>query len=103
MIVLGKYKEIYHNDSFPSVSDFISNEEMENKTVILDYLRKGKVTAASPARIVDVISGERIDVSLKMLEDDEYAWRSDLVYYFEKYNLKLSDDFIAHVMSKVSE
>lgn len=39
----------------------------------------------------------------KMLEDDKYAWRSDLIYYFEKYNLKLDDDFIAHVMSKTSE
>ena len=103
MIVLGMYKEIYHNDSFPSISDFVSNNEMENKTVILDYLRKGKVTAASPARMVDVINGEKIDGSLKMLEDDKYAWRSDLIYYFEKYNLKLDDDFIAHVLSKMKE
>lgn len=78
-------------------------KKMKNKAAILDYLRKGKVTAASPARIVDVISGEKIGSSLKMLEDDKYAWRSDLIYYFEKYNLKLDDDFIAHVMSKTSE
>lgn len=25
------------------------------------------------------------------------------IYHFEKYNLKLNDDFIAHVLSKTSE
>ena len=31
--------------------------------------------------------------------DGVYQWYEDEIYHFEKYNLKLNDDFIQHVLS----
>ena len=34
-----------------------------------------------------------------MMTDGKYAWRSDVIYYVEKYNMSLLNDFIKHVLS----
>jgi len=32
------------------------------------------------------------------MNDGKYTWRSDVIYYFEKYNLKLPDEFVKEVL-----
>lgn len=101
MVVIGRVKEIMKSDEYPSVFDLISDEEIKDKDIILDYLKKGRVTAAAPAIVHDIVSGERINIELLMMDDGKYAWRSDVIYYFEKYNMCLSDDFVLHVYRKL--
>lgn len=98
MIVLGQYKEIYNNNNLPRIFDNISDVPIENKNMVLRYLKSHKPKAASPQIVYDVISGEVISEQLTCTDDGKYAWRSDVVYYFEKYNLLLPNDFIKHAL-----
>lgn len=97
MIVIGRVKEIMKDDKYPSIIELISEKEINRKKDIVDYLKRGTITSASPSGIYDVINGEKIDTELQMMNDGKYAWRSDLIYYVEKYNMKLPDDFINHI------
>ena len=72
---------------------------IDNKQVILDYFKKISSFASSPSMAKDVITGESIG-GLNAYNDGFYYWHNDTVYHFEKYNLKLPDDFIKHVLSK---
>ena len=100
MIVIGKFREVYHDNTLPSITELISDTPIQNKNDVLKYLRKGKITSCSPARPHDVITNEAINIPLNCMTDGIYAWRSDVIYYFEKYNLKLDDDFIDYVLNK---
>ncbi len=100
MKVIGMVREIYKDDSLPTIKEAYKELEPEKKLAVLAYLKSGKVTAAAPAISRDVLTGEKIGGSLVMQTDGEYAWRSDVAYYFEKYNIDLGYDFIAHVLVK---
>lgn len=97
MTVIGKYREIYNNVNLPSVKDNI-NIRLENKDKILKYMKKFRPSSSAPAIVTDVISGEKLSISLDCSNDGVYAWRSDVLYYFEKYDLRLDADFVQHVL-----
>lgn len=71
---------------------------IEYKDRIVRYMKNGKISSCSPAIVKDVLSGEPINAPLSCMNDGIYAWRSDLIYYIEKYNINLPDDFIKHVL-----
>lgn len=99
MIVIGKYREIYNDNSLPSIKENI-NIPLENKDRILRYMKRFKSTSSSPAIVNDVITGERLSIPLECSNDGVFAWRSDIVYYLEKYDLRLDPDFIQHVFEQ---
>ena len=72
------------------------------KATLVAYMTQRKlVYGASTAKIKDYVTGERIYTVCKVLyRDDEYEWRSEEAYLVDKYDMKVSDDFIQHVMSK---
>lgn len=94
-----KFKEIF-GDEYPLLESMISSQEDSNKKTIAEYLKNGKHIAESPARLVDFMTGEPLRMPLSMQSDGVYSWRSDIVYYYEKYNLKLNSDFIDHVLKQ---
>lgn len=94
-----EFKEVYGND-YPSIRSMISENKDKNKDIIIAYLKNGKRTAESPSRPIDLITGKSLNMSLAMQSDGMYTWRSDFVYYYEKYNLKLNPDFISHVLQQ---
>lgn len=98
MNIVGKFREIYKDDSLPSIKDSIQNKSISEKERILHYLKSAKKGAFSPGNIKDVITGEKISGEFCCYSDGEYAWRSDIIYYVEKYNLKLDSDFIKHIL-----
>ena len=99
MIIIGKYYEIYNDKSLPSVKNNI-NIKLENKEIILRYMKKIKPSSSSPAIVKDVITGEKLSIPLECSNDGVFAWRSDVLYYFEKYDLRLPNDFIQYVLEK---
>lgn len=56
-------------------------------------MESAEIQAAAPASLTDVISGEKINEELTFMVKGPYGWRSDVLYYFKIYNLKLPDDF----------
>ena len=43
MIVVGKFKEIYKDDSLPSIYDFVSEKHYKDKDLVLKYLKNGNI------------------------------------------------------------
>ena len=85
----------------PSVKELIQENAHENKDVILAYLKSFEPIAYAPGVMRDAINGNRIPGAMFCASDGEYEWQTEEIYYFEKYNIKLNEDFIAHVLSKV--
>lgn len=94
-----EFKEVYGNN-YPSIQTLVSSTEDKDKTKIIDYLKKGRHIAESPSRITDFITGKPLNMSLSMQSDGVYSWRSDFVYYYENYNIRLKPDFINHVLKQ---
>ncbi len=100
MIGVDRFKEIYKDDLLPSIYDFIGEKPYKDKDLVLKYLKSGKKSAVAPAKVKDVITNEYINIELCCYTDGLYAWRSDLIYYVDKYNLKLQDDFVDYIKQK---
>ena len=100
MIILGKYKEIYSDETLPSIKEFINETPFEHKERVLSYLKSKKANAVAAGRATDVLTGKTIPSEFACYTDGEYVWRSDLIYYIEKYNLNPGDDFINHVLGR---
>lgn len=98
--VIGKIKEVY-GENYPSIRDLISDTPIEGKEKILTYFKEKPTGAVSGSLgFEDFITGEQIMKSLYCSSDGDYGWRSDTVYFFEKYNLELPEEFIKHVLGK---
>lgn len=88
-------------------SGFCTESDILNKDTILNYVRSymepGTHLFATTACVTDIVTGEETETPDNGFTDGEYLWYAAEIYHFEKYNLKLNDDFIAHVLSKMSE
>lgn len=82
-----------------SLKDFLYSET--DKTKIKEYMLKRKfVSAASTKKVYDAIAKANDEnYCCVYYSDGKYEWNSAEIMYFEKYNLKLNDDFIQHVLS----
>ena len=101
MKVLGMIKELYSGENdYPSIHTLISDEPIEHKSEIVEYLKNGKVEAAVVAKARDVLTGKHIPMEWLSMTDGEYAWETNLIYYVEKYNLLLPDEFVKHVLER---
>ena len=89
-----EFREMFQNDQLPSIQELISDEAPENKEQILKHLKSFKVHAVAPGIMRDCITKERIPGALCSYNDGEFYWRSDMIYYFERYNIKLCDEFL---------
>lgn len=74
----------------------------ELKIRILKYLKNLGVTiSVAPGYDIDRTTGQLIpDSTIKVYADGDYIWDSETINLFEKYDLKLSNDFIEHVLTR---
>ena len=93
-------KELSNGQDARSIWELRCEQAQPWEADVLTYLRAGRRGAVAPAILTDVISGERIPSVLTMMTDGEYFWRSDLIYYIEKYHLMLDEDFLAKVLHR---
>ena len=94
-------------EAMTTVSNYLHNQQKrsytsEEKSKLLDYMkRRDFLDWASTKKITDRVTGERVDtVCWVGYNDGEYEWTSTETYLLEKYDLKVSDEFIQHVMGK---
>ena len=102
MIYIGEFREGFGEGRIP-ISECISDFAVPEKNKLLLYLKHGRIAAASSIKLKDVLTGEYIPGETLYYTDGEYAWRSDLCYYFEKYNFILPPEFISHALAKQNE
>lgn len=98
MIVIGRFRENYKDDKYPSIMDFIKDTEPNKKDEIIKYFDKSKISSVSTSYVHDEIEKIQTNIPLVMKTDGEYAWRSDLEYYYNKYNIGLPQEFIKKVI-----
>lgn len=100
MIVIGKIKELYPQENVPSIKELIGEAQIKDKEKVLRHLKESDKISFASGKATDLVSGNEIDGELCCYSDGTYAWRSDTVYYFEKYNTKLPNEFIEHVLNQ---
>lgn len=98
MKTLNIYSE-YINDSYVgSIKENISNSKDKNKSKVLNHLKNGEIIAAVVGTARDVFTNQAINGEWVLMTDGTYEWTSDIVYYYEKYNLILPPEFVKHAI-----
>lgn len=100
MFFLGKYDELIPGMGFPSMKDRLQAAPYKTKNDILKYLKSGKAHIATAARVIDVYSREDTFRPLLHLNDGEFSWTTKLIYYIEKYNLRLPTEVENRILEK---
>ena len=101
MILIGEIQELLKNDKYPSIKTFI-NKPMEEKEKVVQYMNtRSEVIAAAPAIVRDVLNPEVKIPELLLMSDGKYQWRSDIIYYVEKYDLELPEEFVNYVLEQI--
>jgi hypothetical protein len=99
MIVIGKTCKIYKDAKYPSIKDLI-NKPIKEKKKIIEYMKKCKIEAVAPAIVTDLINPDIKFAELYFMSDGKYGWRSDIIYYLEKYDMELPEEFVQHVLKQ---
>ncbi len=71
----------------------------EEKEKILAYMKNGSCFCASPSIRKDHFTNEPLPIFDYVLTDNKYLWKSEAIYYFEKYNCDLTEEFKQYVLS----
>lgn len=73
--------------------------EPQDKEKILEHLKNSQeIGIAGNLPPIDKKSGEFINLQLEMRTDGVFKWTTYDMYFFEKYDVKLSDEFKLHVL-----
>lgn len=99
MIILFKYEEFGPGMGYPSIREHLRKEPYVEKEKILEYMKKGRVHMVSGQRMKDIFTGEPIEGEMLFMDDGKYSWTSKMIYYVEKYDLELPEDFFAHILN----
>ena len=96
---LFQFDEYGKGMGFPSIKDSFNDSPYEGKDKIIEYLKtRGICGYVKAGYSSDFFTGELIPTEEKRLSDGEYSWLSSLIYYVEKYNLRLMPDFEQKVL-----
>lgn len=77
------------------LSNITTKEEIKNKSEVLSYLKTvTEPTMIAPKILRDAITNETYSLGHSIYEYNGFIWNTMIIYYFEKYNLKLSNDFL---------
>ena len=63
-------------------------------------MRSFEENIVCPCKICDEISGKDIAIPLIYYTDGEFMWDERDIYHFEKYNIRLNDEFV-HKITEV--
>jgi len=80
-----------------SIKDCLTDKVSYDKNKIVEYLRSHKRIAGCPRVAVDCVTGQEISKSFSVYSDGIYDWCDFLIHHVQNYNIKLPDDFIAHI------
>ena len=104
---IGRYQEFYPDganrayvENLPKLADQISDMPIEHKEEIISYLNGGEIGLACSAFSHDVFTGEQLKIREQTRHDGIYEWGEDLAYYVERYNVRLPQDFLDHILEQ---
>ena len=94
------YRELEDDATLPSLQDNLSKVDISDDEYekILKHLKNGKTTFVTSQTPRDIFTGKNIGSDLRIFTDGVYSWTNEEIYYFEKYKIKLNEDFIRFVL-----
>lgn len=103
MKVIGLFRELgaHISQTVPGIQSMVNGLPEDEVGSIARYLKSG-------VPVFDVMgaSNDPLDKSVcipggpSLVSDGTWIWRNDLVYFVEKYRVKLPVDFVLHAISK---
>lgn len=101
MNFISEVKEFSNRSDYSDLHTMI-NFPIKNKYDILKFLKSFSPVATMTHGIKDYLDdNQNINESLQLFNSDSWFWTNEMVYHFEKYNLKLNDDFINHILNQI--
>lgn len=98
MKFIADIKEFSENSNNPDLNTMI-NFPTENKSITLKFLKSFEPVAVMANGTTDYIKGVLNNAeSMSLFNSDEWFWTNEMINHFEKYDLKLKDDFIEYVL-----
>lgn len=85
-----------------NVLAFTTEKPIKEKSAVLSYMKRFAPAYVSAILCKDPITDRVFAQELDIYIHDEYQWNNAVIYLFEKYNLRLADDFIEHCVSNVA-
>ena len=97
---ITSYVEMTENPKDISLKNFIGFCSPV-KNDILNYFKQNNVAnAVVTCSATDYITGKTLNNLIECFDDGFYSWTNEEIYHFEKYDLKLNDDFIEYIINK---
>ena len=99
---VGFFRELAHGDpDGPSLRDAVREAPPSERERIANYLQAGNAFAVTGMAVDDVLDPDRTNIAeLMTMTDGEWEWPSDLLYYFEEYNVAIPEDFVGHMRAR---
>ncbi len=92
-ILNSKYCKSFNHHNFSKL--------YSNKKEILNYLKKGESIGSRMEIIRSLYPNDsEIIGGVIYLTDGVYVWPNYLIYYFEKYNIEIEEDFIKRINNR---
>lgn len=103
MNFIVEIKEFSQNPNYPDLNTMI-NYPIESKSDILKFLKSFAPIAVMAHGTMDYVKNIPDDTqSVTLFNFDEWFWTNEMIYHFEKYDLKLDDEFIDYVLNQVNK
>lgn len=97
---ISRIREFSGENAHKTIREQIMHEEPEDKHKILTYLKSFPADCAAGMSLVDEITGETLESGVEGYEDGQFYWDSREIYHYEKYNIKLDEEFVQYVLNK---
>ena len=75
-----------------------STTPVRNRKKILEFLKSAEEGTIGFVALKDPITKKAYSTGLVCYEKEGYSWNNGVVYLFEKYNIKLNDEFLKHFL-----
>jgi hypothetical protein len=96
----------FGTDTDPSMHDFLADHPLPHQEQVLDYLRSGLILGVTMgADLTDWLDRSRKANPLidghpeggtTEMTDGVWFWYAGLIYFIERYNLRVPDEFVEH-------
>lgn len=83
-------------------AEFQRQYDRSEKRVILEYLKSFRPYILTTAPAEDPFTHEQVEEADFGYSDGEYTWYETEIYCFEKYDLALTDEFLAYIRKKLN-
>lgn len=93
---IENYKEFDSHEK-ESIKNNIGVKCPIDKNIVLHYLKSGKNAGAVCSMTYDYVMDKRTNVVRDIYTDGTYLWDDAEIYHFDRYDMRLNDDFIQHI------